>query len=94
MAHHDSKSFGIKNMPHEILHFCQANAKRFFVTTTLDRENKEVIQSILISFHFFFNNINQLYLKNMIDMIVSRFIVYVLMSRVNLAVENLESYEG
>ena len=32
--------------------------------------------------------------KNVIDMIVIRFIVYVLMSRVNLTVENLECYEG
>lgn len=54
LAHHDSKSFGIKNMPHEILHFCQANAKRFFVTTTLDRENEQVIKLTFKSFHFAF----------------------------------------
>lgn len=42
LGHHGSDSIEISNMPHEILHFCQANAKRFFVTTTLDRENKQV----------------------------------------------------
>ena len=50
LAHHNSELFEITNMPHEILHFCQSNAKRFLVTTTLDRENKQVIE---LSFIFF-----------------------------------------
>ena len=54
LGHHSSDSFEISNMPHEILHFCQANAKRFFVTTTLDRENKQVKKFILRAlFHCF-----------------------------------------
>jgi hypothetical protein len=41
LAHH-SQSIGIENLPHEILHFCATNKKRFFVTTTMDDDNDQV----------------------------------------------------
>ena len=43
VAFHHAQSVANEYLPDEILQFCEVNKKRFYVTSTMDRDNEEVI---------------------------------------------------